>query len=262
MASTVDFTQISELPGHGATDFQLSALYTRYAVACDFAENRDVLEVAVGSGFGLGLLAEKASRVVGDDLDPGLVAIARETYADRKDIEVMQLDAQRLPFDENEFDLVLLYEAIYYLPQPKRFVEEAKRVLRPGGQLLICTANCEWDGFNPSPHSHRYFSAMELADLLAGEGFEPSIYGAFPVENTSGLRNAVRYMRAMAVRMNLIPRTQKGKELYKRIFYGRLTPLPRVLHHGAARREELVALDPRQPQPGYIVLYAIGSLSK
>jgi ubiquinone/menaquinone biosynthesis C-methylase UbiE len=92
----------------------------------------------------------------------------------RHDIFVTELlsftiDAHNLPFDDKSFDVVILYEAIYYLEHPERFIEEARRVLRENGTLLICTANKDWSGFNPSPYTYKYFSAPELFLLRKGK---------------------------------------------------------------------------------------------
>ena len=83
------------------------------------------------------------------------------------------MDAQSLPLETASFDVVMLFEAIYYLPNPELFLREARRVLRPDGLLLICSANCERADFNASPFSHRYFSARDLGSLLSREGFDP-----------------------------------------------------------------------------------------
>ena len=91
--------------------------------------------------MGLSYLAKKANRVVGCDIDEDILKYPNETYKDREDITVMQADAQNLPFDDNSFDVVMLYEAIYYLPEPEKFVNEAKRILKDGGVLIICTVN-------------------------------------------------------------------------------------------------------------------------
>ena len=57
------------------------------------------------------------------------------------DIGVGCMDAQHLRFPDNSFDVVLLFEALYYLEDPVKFVSEAERVLRQRGVLNICTVN-------------------------------------------------------------------------------------------------------------------------
>jgi len=254
-----DFTTVTELPGVGAHRQQRAAMYTRYSFARQFAEGKDVLEVACGAGQGLGYLATTARSVVGGDIDDKCLRFARETYAGRSNITVMKLNAQELPFDDDAFDVVLLYEAIYYLEQPEKFFAEAQRVLRPGGVVLLVSVNREWSGFNPSPFSVRYLSASELADAMQTAGFVPDIKFCFPDRPKSLLSTTISRVRRAAVKMHLIPKTMRGKELLKRIFYGRMSPLERELRDSGEAPAPLhtVPLD-NGPIEGFLVIYAAG----
>jgi len=256
-----DFSTVTELPGVGAHRQQRIALYTRYSFAGQFAAGKDVLEVACGAGLGLGYLAGTARRVVGGDIDDNNLRIARETYAGRPNVTVQKLDAQDLPFGDNEFDVVLLYEALYYLEQPERFLAEAQRVLRPGGVVLVVSVNCEWSGFNPSPFSVRYLSASQLAEAMRAAGFEPDIKFCFVDKPKGFIGNAISSVRRAAVRMHLIPKTMRGKELLKRIFYGRVNPLERELQDGSETPAPLQAAPVDDgPVTDFLVIYAAGKL--
>ena len=259
---SADFSTVTELPGVGAHRQQRVALRTRYSFARQFASDKDVLEVACGAGLGLGYLARAARRVVGGDIDESNLRIARQTYSGRPDIAVIKLDAQDLPFEDNEFDVVLLYEAIYYLDDPERFFAEARRVLRPGGVVLVVSVNCEWSGFNPSPFSVRYLSASELAEAMRTAGFEPDIKFCFPDKPKSFLSSAVSRIRRTALKMRLIPRTMRGKELLKRVFYGRVNPLERELPDAGESPAPLHEVATTNgPVAGFLVIYAAGRLT-
>src|SRR5262249_14924117 len=135
-------------------------------------------------------------------------------------------------------------------------IAEAKRVLRPGGRLIICTVNCAWSDFNPSPFSIRYFSAVELASLLGERGFSVELLGAFPVERSS-LRSAVlSAVKRAAVKLGLIPKTMTGKQLLKRIFFGRLAPIPKEVVDGMAPYAAPTPF-PDGRAADYTVLYAL-----
>lgn len=73
-----------------------------------------------------------------------------------------QFDAQNMPHADNSMDVIIIFEAIYYLPSAERFVSECKRVLRDGGRVLVVTANKDLYDFNPSPHSYKYYGVIEL----------------------------------------------------------------------------------------------------
>jgi SAM-dependent methyltransferase len=253
---TRDFSSVTELPGSRATSEQLTMIQTRYATAAALADGRRVLEVAAGPGRGLGLLKRKAARVVGGDYTFSLVKQARAHYGPR--IPVLQFDAQAMPFRNGSFDLVIFFEAIYYVPDAERAIAEARRVLSPGGVLLICSANREWEGFSASPYSTRYFTASELGALLARHGFETELNAAFPAKPEGGGSGAVATIRKIAVALHLIPRTLAGRERLKRLFYGPLQPLAAELSDGQIRTAPLVPIKSGEPVPHFKVLYATG----
>jgi len=254
-----DYTSVTEVPGLGASGEQMSMLVTRYNLASDLCVSKDVLEIACGSGIGLGYMAQKARRVVGGDLNEHVLRIALRHYDGR--IPLVRLDAERLPFAKQTFDVVVLYEAIYYLATPGTFLDECQRILRHGGTVAVCSVNREWPDFNPSPFSHRYFSAGELQDLLRDHGFEVCLYGAFRTGNKLVRDRLVSWLKRTAVALNLIPKTMKGKEWLKRLFLGKLTEIPPEIGDGMAAVEQLDLIRGESPQPQYKVVYAIGRIA-
>src|SRR4030042_1188678 len=131
----VDYTTVTEIPGNRVTQEQLERMFHRYQFAASFSEGKDVLEVGCGAGMGLGYLGKRARKVVGGDYTEYLLEIAKQNYKNR--IPLLRLDAHFLPFRGQSFDRVILYEAIYYLAKPEEFFQDAKRVLRKDGALLI-----------------------------------------------------------------------------------------------------------------------------
>jgi ubiquinone/menaquinone biosynthesis C-methylase UbiE len=225
----VDFKVVTEVAGTNVTYEQLKRMYTRYTFAADFSSGKTVLEVACGSGQGLGLLSRYASNVVGVDIDPELVTIAKKTYSGRDTIKIQEGNAEHLDFSSDSFDVVLLYEAIYYLHNPESFIQEAKRVLKKDGFLIVCTANKNVVGFNPSPFSQTYFSVRELCALFKKSGFlKVNVFGDCLI-STSCRDSILQLIKTVAVKCNLMPKTMKGKEWLKRVFMGKLLPMPAEL---------------------------------
>jgi SAM-dependent methyltransferase len=253
-----DYSRVSEVPGIRVTPEAVSMVETRYAVAADWSRQRDVLEVGCGAGMGLGALADTARRVVGGDCAEELLTVARRHYGRR--VPLLRLDAQCLPFRDGVFDVVVLYEAIYYLERAHDFLAESRRVLRSGGTLLVCSANPELETFNPSPLSTRYWSARELAALLECAGFEVKLHGAFADTPDGRAATLIRLAKLTAVRLGLMPRTMRGKEFLKRLFFGRLTALPAQL---TVRPADLSRLKPlvNADAGRHKVVYAIGQAS-
>lgn len=255
-AGKPDFTAVTETPENRATRDQLSILYTRYHFAAQRVKGKDVLEVACGAGMGLGYLAREAARVVGGDIDEKNCRFAEEACRRHPRILVNRFDAQSMPFPERSFDVVILYEAIYYLPDVDSFLRETQRVLRPGGVLLISSVHSRWPGFNPSPYSHKYYDVPELSELLVRHGFDSTLYAGFP-ENTSGLvARTVRLVRRAAISLHLVPNTMKGKEWLKRLFYGELQPIPREITEGLTPLGPLVKTSEARDLSLYRMIYA------
>ncbi len=206
--------------------------------------------------MGLGFLATCARSVVAGDFNETLLGRARETYRDR--INLVRLDAHCLPFSDASFDVVLLLEAIYYLAHPEKFIRECRRVLRPDGTLLICTANKEWHGFNPSPHSRRYFTSEELRQMLITNGFDSNVFGGFPAATPTFTRRIVHGVRRLAVFLHLIPKTLKGKEWLKRLFYGELVPVDPEIDLRKENPEPIYRIESGAQATRYKVLYSVG----
>lgn len=252
---TSDYTIVTELPGGRASREQISRLYHRYRTAVPYTEGKDVLEVGCGAGQGLGYLAPRARRVIGGDYTEANLRQARRHY--NGTVGLVRFDAHRLPFPQASFDLVILFEAIYYLAKPEEFLEETRRVLRDGGTLLISTVNCNWADFNPSPFSVRYFSAPELAASLRGQDFEVELYGAYRASPETVRDKAVSVLKRSAMTLGLMPRTMKGKELFKRVFFGKLEPLPAEIEDGMAEYLPLDPVSAEAPDSRHKILYAV-----
>lgn len=255
-SSTADYSSVSENPSVRITAEALAMNRARYSFAMRQAVGQDVLEVACGPGQGLGAIAQSARRLVAGDYTSTLLRQASTHYGAL--IPLVQLDAHHLPFRPATFDLVVLFEALYYL-RLEAFLDECRGVLRPGGALLLCTANPEWSGFNPSPRSTRYYSARALRTLLEARGFQVRLFAGFRDQPTSQIGMGVRLLRRIAVALNLVPPTMHGKELLKRLFYGRLQPLPAELLD-LEEVGEPVPLDDLSTAAGFKVIYAAATL--
>ncbi|HTB71256.1 MAG TPA: class I SAM-dependent methyltransferase [Solirubrobacteraceae bacterium] len=98
------------------------------------------LEIGAGTGyFTLNLLrAGKIAQATCSDISPGMLATLREN-AQRLELDVRTelLDAERLPFDDHSFDLVLGHAVLHHIPDLPRAFAEFERVLAPGGTVLF-----------------------------------------------------------------------------------------------------------------------------
>lgn len=219
-----DFFSVTEIAGDCVTREQIERAYHRYRWAVEYVANRDVMEIACGTGPGLGMLAESSRSFIASDYSGAVLSVAHATYGNR--IPLIRVDAQSLPLADSSLDVVLLFEAIYYIPDANRLVAECKRVLRPAGMVLVVSANKDLDGFNRSPFTHTYFGVRELGELFARHNFATEFFGVSRID-AMGLRQRLwKPARQLAVAFNLIPKTMAGKRWLKRLVFGKLVPLP------------------------------------
>jgi ubiquinone/menaquinone biosynthesis C-methylase UbiE len=104
--------------------------------ACSHAMG-DTLEVAIGTGRNLPFYPSSI-RLTGIDLSPVMLEIARQRAQELSRAVDLQIgDAQSLAFPEGRFDTVVCTRSLCCVPDDRKAVVEMKRVLRPGGQLIL-----------------------------------------------------------------------------------------------------------------------------
>jgi len=96
-----------------------------------------VLEVAIGTGRNLTYYPQEAT-VTGIELSPAMLERARQRASELgRQAELLEGDAQALPFADNSFDTVVCALSLCSIPDPATAISEMKRVLVPGGRLLL-----------------------------------------------------------------------------------------------------------------------------
>ncbi|HLI13648.1 MAG TPA: methyltransferase domain-containing protein [Alphaproteobacteria bacterium] len=111
-----------------------------------------VLDVGCGTGEILSRLAASSGQAIGIDIAPNMVRAARE-----RGLDARIYDGARFPFPDAAFDRVLMNFVLINVPQAtlaQRLIEEALRVLAPGGRLLV--------GTNPKPSQNSFAVVRDL----------------------------------------------------------------------------------------------------
>jgi ubiquinone/menaquinone biosynthesis C-methylase UbiE len=147
---------------------------------CSRAEG-EVLEIAVGTARNLPLYPREA-RITGVELSPEMAALGRRRAEElQRELDLRVGDAEELAFPDESFDTVVCTYGLCTIPDDRAAVREARRVLRPGGRLLLAE---HVRSPNPivraiqrllEPLAHRFGSdhlLREPADHLVAEGFE------------------------------------------------------------------------------------------
>ncbi|WP_235679857.1 glycosyltransferase [Cupriavidus necator] len=113
----------------------------RYAWCLQFVADRDVLDIACGEGYGSALLATRARSVIGVDIAEAAVNHARLRYHDRANLRYETGNAAAIPIADACVDVVVSFETIEHLTEQTEMLAEIRRVLRPGGVLIISSPN-------------------------------------------------------------------------------------------------------------------------
>lgn len=110
----------------------------------EIPEGATAMDVGCGGGRTINKLAAKAPQVYGIDYTAGSVAASRahnkRLIAEGR-VHVEQASVSRLPFADDNFDLVTAIETQYYWPNLQDAMKEIFRVLKPGGQLMVVAEN-------------------------------------------------------------------------------------------------------------------------
>ncbi len=101
-------------------------------------EDKSVLIIGIGTGLDIPHLDERA-RYTGIDITSAMLRKAKKRACLRPELTItlQQGDAQKLLYDDNQFDMVLMHLILAVVPDSISAFKEACRVLKPGGQLLI-----------------------------------------------------------------------------------------------------------------------------
>lgn len=131
-----------------------------------------VAEAGCGEGYGADLIAGVARQVLAMDYDATTAAHVAHRYPR---LDVLRTNLVAMPVRDACVDLVVSLQVIEHLWEQERFLRECRRVLVPGGQLLVSTPNRIT--FSPgrdtplNPFHTRELAADELAGLVADAGF-------------------------------------------------------------------------------------------
>jgi len=215
---------ITEVKGALVSEEQIQRACNRYYWAGKYCVDKDVLEISCGTGPGLGYLLKVSRNLVAGDFSSGNIEIAREHYGEK--VPLHQFDAQKLPYRDSSFDVLLLLESIYFIPSAEDAIRECHRVLRSSGKVCITMPNKDLFEFHSSTYASRYFGVCELNELLTRMGFSAEFFGDTAVRGLSKRQKMTRPLKAIAAKSGIIPRTMKGKVLLRRLVFGPLQRMP------------------------------------
>jgi SAM-dependent methyltransferase len=142
----------------------------RYAYAATLVENKRVLDLACGEGYGTKMLAASAASVVGIDIDENVIRHASEKYG-RANLRFLPGSVTAVPLNDHSIDVIVCFEAIEHIEDQEALLGEVNRLLSPDGVFIVSTPNkavyhVESTEGNPFHLKELYFE--ELQDILSG----------------------------------------------------------------------------------------------
>jgi len=146
------------------------ALDARYELTMrairDSEARGSLLDVGCGDGCLMARVAPLMNKVVGVDSEAGAIRWAKEKLLNVPNCEPIQTACYDLPFPAESFDIVTSADVIEHLTDPRHHLQEIRRVLRPGGALVLTTP--KWRPDRKWDHRHeKEYRAEELSALLA-----------------------------------------------------------------------------------------------
>ncbi len=120
---------------------EAQASSARYKFATQYAQNKVILDIGCGGGHGsYKLIRAGAKKIYGVDVIADSIEYCQAHY-NHPNLFFKQGDITRLDFDDNSFDLICAFEVIEHIKNYQKAISELRRVLKPGGLLIISTPN-------------------------------------------------------------------------------------------------------------------------
>jgi len=179
----------------------------RYRLRCidkldyEFRGTESLLDVGCGNGGVAALLRERVHEVVAVDVE------SSPAWRDGTGLTFQVADAERLPFEAGSFDVVHSKDSLHHMASPERAMAEYRRVLRPGGTVLIVEGN----RYNPFFYlhmtlalGHEHFTRDRLRRLIRAE-FPNARFGAFEAHYVPGFDRLARLQNAVEEGLERLP---------------------------------------------------------
>jgi malonyl-CoA O-methyltransferase len=180
----------------------------------------DALDLGAGTGHGALAIKRRFSRtaVTAADIAAPMVRLARRHSRFWRRIRCVEADARALPFEDGSFDLVFSNLMLQWLQPPDRALAQMRRVLRPGGLLLVSSFGPEtlqelrtaWTAADDGVHVNEFVDVHDLGGALQRAGFtEPVLDVDRHLRHYADARTLMRELKALGAH-NVDARRTRG----------------------------------------------------
>ncbi len=149
-----------------STELSDNFVFQRSRLAYHLAAERiygNVLEIGTGAGYGIEIIAPKATHFTTIDKFNGVEKICKAS-----NVEFVEATVPPLPFADDSFDCVISFQVIEHIKDDKKFIQEVHRTLRPDGIFIVSTPNITMS-LTRNPWHIREYTSTEFNRLLGSE---------------------------------------------------------------------------------------------
>lgn len=141
----------------------------RYRFACEYTEDKIVLDCASGTGYGADLMFHlgRAKEVYGIEVNAEACAYAKQTYSS-DNVHFSTGSILQLPFEDEKFDVFTSFETIEHIENESKQLSEVKRVLKNGGLYILSTPN-DWSSNTQNRFHVRTYTYESLTESIGHE---------------------------------------------------------------------------------------------
>jgi ubiquinone/menaquinone biosynthesis C-methylase UbiE/DNA-binding transcriptional ArsR family regulator len=134
-------------------------------------------DLGCGTGHISAALAPSVARVIAIDESGPMLAAARERLAGTDNVELREGHVELLPLEDGSLDVAILFLVAHFITDPARAMQEVRRVLKPGGRLLIVDLlPHDREDLAAQGHIWQGFSEEQITSWLSSAGFTHSRY--------------------------------------------------------------------------------------
>ncbi len=153
--------------------FEVTSAIEKYAIT----QKKYIADLGTADGRMLQIIYEKypESNCVGIEYDKELVEFGKRNFPD---LNIIQGDIQSIEYADNYFDVVVATAVIEHVPEPVKVISESKRILKPGGILILSAPDPFWEyiatkvGHLDDEQHNEVMNLKQLSDLIETGGFE------------------------------------------------------------------------------------------
>ena len=190
-------------------------------VPFEAARGQRVLEVGCGAGVDLIRFARGGARVTGIDVAESAIGLAHENFRQQGlDARLLVADGELMPFRDASFDLVYAHGIVQYAAGDRAVIDECRRVVRPGGQVIVQVYNrISW------------LNALSKIMRVGLEHEDAPVLRKYSPTEFRRLLSGFRTVRVVPERFPVKSRLHGGWKgaLFNGVFVGTFNALPRSL---------------------------------